>query len=155
MGVERPEVALSTSWVTKPLPSSVASLPFQHAYTAEEFAILARGLIPQEMEDKWTVFVQDGVLFFHRSWTGVCVFRVTLREQGGGYVVHEALVNRDPEQYKGTNDGYDADLLNFLIDTLLLGKRTPFPVPGDVPKAAPAGLYQHHIVGRAFPEVEY
>ena len=45
MGVERSEVALSTSWETKPLPPRVASLPFQHAYTAEEFAILARGLI--------------------------------------------------------------------------------------------------------------
>ena len=144
----RPEVALPTSWKNQPLPTRVATLPFRHGYTAEEFAALTRGLIPEEMEDKWFVFMQDGVLNFHRSWTGVCIYRVVLHEENGVYIVHEVLVNRDPEQYKSTDDAYDSALLNFLIDALLLCKRTPFPVPGDVPTEAPAGLYQHHMVGR-------
>ncbi len=129
MKSEEPEVALPTSWKTKPLPSQVARLPFQKSYTAAEFAVLARGLVPKEMEDKWFVYLQEGVLYLHRSWTGICIYRVAFQEKEGCCVVREALANRDPEQYKSANDGYDSALLNFLVDSLLLGKPSPFPLP--------------------------
>jgi len=121
-----PEVALPTSWNTQPLPPHVARLPLQKSYSPAEFAVLARGWIPKQMEDKWFAYLQEGVLYLHRSWTGICVYRVTFQEEGGYYVMKEALANRDGAQYKNADDDFDAAMLNYLIDWLL-GKRTPMP----------------------------
>ena len=33
------------------------------------------------MEDKWFIFMENGILYFHRSWTGVCIYQVHFDEQ--------------------------------------------------------------------------
>jgi hypothetical protein len=42
-------------------------------------------------------------------------------------VVIEALVNRDPDEYKIADDEFDVALLSFLIDNLLLGRPARLP----------------------------
>jgi len=32
------------------------------------------GLVPEEIEDKWFIYWEDDTLFFHRSWTGNCIY---------------------------------------------------------------------------------
>lgn len=76
------------------------------------------------MEDKWFIFLEGDTLFFHRSWTGHCIFRLTLTREGEKYAVSDALVNRDAGQYGGADDVNDERLLTYLIDNLLLGGRT-------------------------------
>jgi hypothetical protein len=61
--------------------------------------------------------------------------------------VAETLVNRDPGQYSATDNSYDEKLLIFLIDNLLLKKRSMFPVPAGVPSGIATGLYHHHVAG--------
>ena len=39
----------------------------------------------------------------------------------------EADVNRDPEQYKETSDKRDAEMISYLVDTLLLHQEAVFP----------------------------
>ncbi len=153
MQEEQTPVALPTSWKTEPLPTQVEHLPCERTYTAEEVAVLSRGLIPQQMEDKWFVYFQHNALFFHRSWTGFFVYRVTLEKQGEDYRVQEAIVSRDPKQYKNADSSYDAALLGFLIDALLLGGNVPFPIPSEVKNEAHSGVYQHHLIGKAYPQV--
>lgn len=148
------KIARQDSWKTMEMPATVASLPLNKTYTLEEFSVLARGFVPQVMEDKWFIFMQENTLFFHRSWTGLCIYQVTFEQSSTEYVVREALVNRDPEQYSSKDNNYETALLSWLIDGLLLCKRVPFPVPKNLPKNAPSGLFQHHICGKAFPEVQ-
>ena len=135
-----------------PMPASKSRLSFNRDFTQEEYDLIALGLIPHSMDEKWLIFLEDDRLYFHRSWTGTCVYQLRLENNGGNYSVAEAWVNRDPNQYKGTDDAYDAALISFLIDNFLLGKRTPFPLPSDVPKDLPKGAYQHHISGSGYPE---
>lgn len=111
------------------------------------------GLIPQQMEDKWFIYFESGWLSFHRSWSGVCIYALRLDGSPAGVRVVESLVNRNLEQYQATDTDYDRKLVQFLIDALLLGKAVSFPMPkatGD----APAGVVQHHLVGKAYPEVK-
>lgn len=75
-----------------------------------------------------------------------------MQQNEGQYLVTEAVVNRDPEQYRGTDLNHDAETLNFLIEYFLLGRRTSFPIPGDLPIDSPKGHYQHHISGSDRPE---
>jgi hypothetical protein len=106
-------------WQTRPMPATVAALPFARSFAAEELALLRRGLVPEAMEDKWFVVWHDDALWLHRSWTGLCVYRLRFAPDAGGRVrVVEALVNRDPQQYCPT-DAHDLATLPWLLDSLL------------------------------------
>jgi len=106
------------------------------------------------MEDKWFIFMEENWLCLDRSWTGTCIYKIRLQQIEDKYL-SDALVNRDPEQYRETDINYDAAILNFLVENLLLGKRVSFPVPSNLPEGTPKGLYQHHISGSGFPEIEF
>src|SRR5688572_22180998 len=102
------ESANRTSWkVCLPLPPKRAKLPFNDSYFIKEYEKISLGLIPKAMEDKWFIFLEKNILSFHRSWTGVCIYEVHFEKIGDKYSVKEAWVNRDSQQYKGTDLGYD------------------------------------------------
>ena len=132
----------------KALPEQRVRLPWSRAFDAAEHARVASGLVPEQMEDKWFVFYEAPWLWLHRSWTGIAIYGVKLREEDGGSVVEEAWANRAPEQYRETDDAADARMLAFLVDRLLLGKDVSFPVREGFP-AEKVSLLQHHVVGYA------
>jgi len=146
--------ASRTSWKTLPPPPQREALGFAATFNDAETELLVLGLVPKEMEDKWFIYYEGpphGWLLFHRSWTGACIYGVHLERSPGGARVVDSWVSRDPAQYKGTDVEYDGKLLRFLIDALLLRQPAVFPMPAGV-EAAPAGVYQHTVVGRAYPE---
>jgi len=114
------------------MPSNKQPLTLRREYSPEEYALLAHGLVPKQMEDKWFIFLEDGRLYLCRSWTGCCIYEVAFIEQNGQYVMAEAWVNRDPGQYKSTDDRYDALLLLYLIEHLMLGRKVEFPQCSDL-----------------------
>lgn len=107
------------SWPTLPMPEERAALDIQRQFTAEEYDRLLRGSIPDSMDDRWFIFMEDDVLYFHRSWSGHCAYQLELEASDGGYVVKEAWVNRDAEQYASAGDEFDAVVVTSLIDNLL------------------------------------
>ena len=111
------------------MPASVARVPFEESYSAEEYALIARGLIPQEMEDRWFIYEDNGVVYVHRSWTGACIYRVRFEATEDLYRIVEVLVSRDQEQYRGDDVEFDARVLRFLIDDVLLGRPAARPEP--------------------------
>lgn len=139
--------ATRRSWTNQPLPEKRSRLALRREFTGQEFEALRRGLIPEAMEDRWFIFLEGDILYFHRSWTGYCIYQLSLRKEDAGYAVAEALVNRDAGQYSGGDDAHDVKLLTFLIDNLLLGQVSTFPVPAGVPAGMAAGLYHHHVAG--------
>ena len=74
------------------------------------------------MEDKWFIYWNDDALFFHRSWTGFCIYVVRFAADGATWRMIQADVNRDRRQYEETDDDRDARLISYLIDVLLLGR---------------------------------
>lgn len=137
--------ATSTSWKTEPLPASRARLKLDRSFDAVEWEALQQGVIPEEMEDKWFIYEEGGWLNFHRSWTGFCVYRIGLRKTPTGGEIAEAWVNRDKEQYTCADDAYDAQLLSWLIDVLLLKRPATWFESGEGDEA----LRQWSSVGRA------
>jgi hypothetical protein len=148
------QTAKPDSWKTKPMGERVAVLDYSAEFTSTEFEAIARGLIPLEMEDKWFIFLDSDTLSFHRSWTGCCIYQVQFDHDGEKYSVRRATANREPDEYRETNDAYDCQLLNFLISNLLLRREVPFPVPSDLSENIPKGVFQHHVSGTAYPEKE-
>ena len=106
------------------------------------------------MEDKWFIFMEDDCLHFHRSWTGGGIYKVFLLKNGETYKVNKAVVNSGLSSLESDGIEYQADLLNFLINNLLLGKNEPLPMPPVLPKEKIKGVYQHHVSGTGYPELK-
>ena len=124
------ETAKPDSWQREPMPDSVAELDYDATFSKAEYERIARGLIPETMDDKWFIFLEGDRLNVHRSWTGHCIYEVEFAASADTYTVRRARVNRDPEQYRETDDAYDARLLDFVIRRLVLGEDVPRPLPG-------------------------
>lgn len=105
-------------WKVQPFPEHTAQLPLKRDLTPQQFAILQHGLLPEQMEDKWYVVWHDDALWMHRSWTGICVYRLRFAVDRDRVAVIETLVNRQPGQYQGT-DEHDLHLVNELLDLVL------------------------------------
>ena len=99
------------------MPEQTAPLALDRRYSDREFARLSAGQIPQEMEDKWFVYYSEPCLYLHRSWTGICVYKVEFKPDERWFVVRNVIVNRDSSQYTETNDVHDSMLLGILLDS--------------------------------------
>ena len=120
--LQRP-IARREDWKTRPLPAARGILPFTRSFSPEEMAHVVRGFIPVAMEQKWFVYYEDGVLRFHRSWTGIEIFRVHLGPapgKAGLWQVQRVDVNRHPHQYSQESEAESQALLQDLIDNLLI-----------------------------------
>jgi hypothetical protein len=144
----------STSWKILPAPTRREPLCFTGFYNDAEAEKIMGGLRPRQMEDKWFIYSEAGWVYFHRSWTGACIYALRLGGAPGGVRVVDSWINRDPSQYKSTDIDYDRKIVAFLIDAILLGKPAEFPRASDVKEVHP-GVFQHRIVGQAYPEVDH
>jgi hypothetical protein len=140
-------IAKQEDWNTEPMPPERTSIYMDRAFTIGETEIIRRGLVPEQMEDKWFIYWNDGKLFFHRSWTGYCIYVVHFRDEDGSCRMVGADVNRDPDQYAGTSDEEDAGMIHYLVDLLLLHRSGAFPGSGGTPEET--ALLNWSIVGRA------
>ena len=93
-----PKIATRSDWKIKPMSELRIQLQVEEVFTREEYKYLSWGLIPVSMDDKWFIYLEDNWLYFHRSWTGFCIFQVRLEKFEDGYQIAEAWVNDDPEQ---------------------------------------------------------
>jgi hypothetical protein len=111
------KIAQRNDWKTEAFPSASKSIIVDRTYSKSEFEKIIAGTIPEVMEDKWFIFYEAPWLYFHRSWTGFCVFKVRFEMVDDSVQITEVWVNRDPEQYKETDDSRDENLLEILLDS--------------------------------------
>ncbi len=98
----------------------VAALGYSREFSLEELRMIARGFIPQEMEDKWFMYLDNATLYMHRSWTGICIYQVELQEIANGWAVRQVWINCNPVQYIRKDDCYESERLDRLISFLIM-----------------------------------
>lgn len=138
--------AMPTDWETTPMPTQHLTIPLDRSFSAPEMERIKLGVVPEQMEDKWFVYWQDSTLYFHRSWTGFCIFVVHFVPEGESCRMVSAELNRDPEQV-GKPQGRDDEMMSYLIDALLL--RRDAVLPSDEPDEGQRALEMWSVVGRA------
>ena len=75
-------IAVPSAWKTKDLPARRASVTLDREFSRKEMDHIRQGVIPEVMEDKWFIYWNDDALFFHRSWTGFCIYVVRFAADG-------------------------------------------------------------------------
>lgn len=119
--------ATHDDWQLTPMPERRLRLRWERTFTDDEYARLRLGHIPREMEDRWFIYMEPcgdhDDLYFHRSWTGYCIYSVRLERIGPRYTVAATYVNRESTQYRSMSEASDLAILEeMLIDGLLLAK---------------------------------
>jgi O-acetyl-ADP-ribose deacetylase (regulator of RNase III) len=118
----RARPATQKDWKTLPVPEQRARLDLEFTLTPAWHERLRLGLIPEQMEDKWFIYMEGDWVYFHRSWTGICVFWLRLSPlPEGGYQVAECWVNRDPQQYRTAPDWDDRGTVKMLLSWFRAG----------------------------------
>ena len=118
------KAATSKDWKTKPLPKKRTLIPADRQFTSGEMNRIKRGFIPTVMEEKWFIFFKRNRLYFHRSWTGYCVFVAHFKRRQEGFILNLIEANRNRRQYTEQDDAYDAKLVSDIIDNFLLAPQT-------------------------------
>ena len=114
------KIATTTTWKHEPIDKPKRIYISLHL-TEKQFSKLTKGLIPQQMEDKWFVFYENDWLYFHRSWTGYGLYKAQLIKEKDGYSIKEFWAERNQEKYKNEDDSTDIETISFLIARGLLG----------------------------------
>ena len=141
------KTAKPADWKTEALPPKRTAIRLDRTFLPQEMKCIRRGLVPEQMEDKWFIYWKDDTLFFHRSWTGFCIYVVHFAAAGDSCRMLEADVNRDPEQYSEASDERDAEMISYLVDVLLLDREPVFP--SDESSSEKQALTNWSQVGRA------
>jgi len=93
------------------------------SFSEEQYLKMQKGFIPKAMEDKWYIYFENDCLHFHRSWTGLEIFRAEIVKANDGgedrkYAIKEFYFETDKEIY---NAGDDASELDILIQLIFVG----------------------------------
>ena len=113
-------------WKTIPIAENADQLPANKLYHLEQWDQISRGLMPEEMEDKWFIYEENYWVYFHRSWTGICIFKAHFSIQGENLVLDEAFVDAETLGENLVRKDRYQDFLYWLVDHFLLGKDIPF-----------------------------
>jgi len=133
----------------------MSQLP-QRIWSDEDWRQIRLGYASRDMDEKWDVFTEGEVVFLHRSWTGNGVFAATFAAVAGdGWRIASAVVERDGERYRGTDDAYDCVMLELVISAVVLGEPAPdlrsklveLTRRESGSAGAPAGLIEHSALG--------
>lgn len=72
---------------------------------------------PYGMDEKWHIYVEDDTIYFHRLFTGYCIYKVKMNDTKDKLI--EFSINNNPEQYKFKSIEYDLGLFNTIVDIVL------------------------------------
>lgn len=109
-------IANKESWKNVEMPNESINLDLEINLNEQELELLKKGHIPEEMEDHWFMYFENNKLYIHRSWTGFCLYIISVSENG---MICNAQVNRNKEQYTNLNDNYDKYMIASLIYKLV------------------------------------
>lgn len=89
-----------------------------------EFKIFEEGIYAGSMDEKWHVFVLSDIIYFARSWTNFCIYKVFIKRHDHTIALCDFQVSRNDNQYKNKDLAFDTILLKKLLQTYL--KREDF-----------------------------
>ena len=105
----------------KDMSGPMKELAFSRCFSEEDLRLLRWGHRAPTMEDKWNMHFEDGVLYFSRSWTGHCIYKLIL----GNGSKHRLIVNMDEGVWRPQPDDDFAGTVDKMIDRYLGDRLEP------------------------------
>jgi len=86
-------IACRDDWQTLPCPEEREWFDLSLALTPDEARLVQAGFVPRGSDDRWFLFVEEGTLYCHRSWTGECIFGACLEWNGEAAAITQAIAS--------------------------------------------------------------
>ncbi|WP_342118648.1 hypothetical protein [Pseudoduganella sp. OTU4001] len=102
------------------MPDATEEIHIGKEYGAFDSYLIQRGFAPQQMEDKWLIYMTGNKLQFHRSWTGHCIYSLSVTPREGRLYLDNCTINGNRDQYKSESTLNERDHVLTLIDYLLI-----------------------------------
>lgn len=123
------------------MPATTARLIIDRVFTAEEITGLrTRPISTSDWEARWVAEAVNDWIHIHRTWSRLCIYSVRVEPAGDGFRFAEVLVNREPTQYRETDDARDAAILVWLVDRLVMRRDVSLP-PSAVHSGRPGSRF--------------
>lgn len=120
-----------------------------------EFDRISHGLVPASMDEKWYIFKDQNEIFFCRSWTMKCVYRLEIESGELVHHVRQAWVDRSDYAHPPLSLEYAGRLLGYLMERMLLGREAEFPFPDEIRDPLDRLLFKYSMVGGGLANDEY
>jgi len=108
------------------LPPEPTALPCHLQYPFD--GKIADGALfkAQQMEEKWDIYLYEGLLYFARSWTGSLVYVARSTTAAAGFVIDRVSV---PREQTAQSDEYPVRQVDYLVKSHVLKRHYPHPLP--------------------------
>lgn len=117
------DMATRNSWKTRPHPTEREHFTLALAVTEADVERISRGHVPEEMDDRWFIYFEESWLYFHRSWTGACVFGLQIDRTAAGFSTGDCWVSRNKDEYNSSDVERDKESLTKLFTRYFLGQK--------------------------------
>lgn len=90
-------------WKAKLAPMKGPQWPmaYRRHFNALEIEVLKAGLWPRDMDDRWCIWLDGGVLRLWRSWSLMCIYELPIQElDDGSGEARVAMVLDTSEDYR-------------------------------------------------------
>jgi hypothetical protein len=109
-------IADRNSWKNSPPPKEREVFKVDWAFPAIMADRMMTGHIPEGMDDRWFILMEDGWLLLHRSWTGYCIFGLKVDASTEDVTINEGWVSRKTDEYSSTDIDQDVELAQTLLN---------------------------------------
>lgn len=83
--------------------------------TDKEFQILKNGIFAKSMDEKWNIFVLKDNIYFSRSWTNYCIYKVRYEIEKQSCRLNQVFIARDSNQYRFKSLEQDLNMFKRLL----------------------------------------
>ena len=109
-------IANRNSWKNAPPPIEREVFKVAWNFPPAMARRMIAGHIPEDMNDRWFILMEDGWLLFHRSWTGNCIFGLKVDDLPEGIAINQGWVSRKIDEYSSTDVEKDVELAQTLLN---------------------------------------
>jgi len=109
-------IADRNSWKNSPPPIEREVFNVDWTFPAEMGERMNAGHVPEGMDDRWFILMGNDWLYFHRSWTGQCIFGLKVDGLSEGVAINQGWVSRKADEYGGTDIDQDVALVHTLLN---------------------------------------
>ena len=89
-----------SDWKALDMPEETEQFTIDMRLSDSQIDALKQGYLIKNMDIKWWAYCEENVLYFHRSWSGVCVYKVELSTNGNLQVI----INKNATQFLRSKD---------------------------------------------------
>ncbi|MDL5514424.1 hypothetical protein QSE00_21605 [Arenibacter sp. M-2] len=106
-------------WRHEPMPDEKESFFSGRKLLFDEYSKLEKGIKPSDMDDKWFVYTINESIFFHRSWSGHCIFVVKVERENNEFFLGDVIANRKPDQFGNSEIEVKKEMFEKLVDLVI------------------------------------